>query len=380
MCGHVGIAGGLEFKDEATIKRLLCYDYFRGPDSTGFAAIKDDGKTSQIAKLASHPFDLFDMGAFKKALSGFHSCVFIGHNRAATRGIVNGYNAHPFESGDIIGAHNGTLTLASLAELEKALDQEFDVDSEAIVVAIDKLGIKKTVSMLQGAWALVWYDKSDGSLNFLRNKERPFWMAYSEDCKKLFWASEYPMIEAACKLSKKDQPLYRDKEGYRFWATVIDTHYKFDIETLKKGGEKKPLPKIKTLKGKEPAPVKTSVIGHGNFPKKHGGTAGERSTTKNSTTKSRSSSKRRERDNVVHLFGDKESPVAGYINKEELELISYQGCSWCGAAIDVEEPGITVFEEIDSILCPKCSGQKSAKIPQTRVFAKAKFFDQLVRN
>jgi hypothetical protein len=40
MCGHVGVAGDLALKDEALMKRLLIFDYLRGPDSTGLAAIE----------------------------------------------------------------------------------------------------------------------------------------------------------------------------------------------------------------------------------------------------------------------------------------------------------------------------------------------------
>jgi glucosamine 6-phosphate synthetase-like amidotransferase/phosphosugar isomerase protein len=64
MCGLVGIAGQMTAKDDAVIKRLLMYDYFRGPDSTGMAAIRGNGDV-YLAKLASDPVTLFDTGKFK---------------------------------------------------------------------------------------------------------------------------------------------------------------------------------------------------------------------------------------------------------------------------------------------------------------------------
>ena len=97
MCGLVGVAGALEFKDESLFKRMLVFDYFRGTDSTGVAWLKNTGN-SDIVKLPSHPLDLFGMKKFDSGLMGSNSIVFLGHNRAATMGKVNGINAHPFGS------------------------------------------------------------------------------------------------------------------------------------------------------------------------------------------------------------------------------------------------------------------------------------------
>jgi glucosamine 6-phosphate synthetase-like amidotransferase/phosphosugar isomerase protein len=118
MCGLVGIAGKLTVKDEATMKRLFLLDFFRGPDSTGLAAVRGDGNI-HVSKLASHPIDLFDSARFKTALSGYNSKIFLGHNRYATKGKVNANNAHPYHYGDIVGAHNGTLSISSWRALEK---------------------------------------------------------------------------------------------------------------------------------------------------------------------------------------------------------------------------------------------------------------------
>ena len=130
MCGLVGIAGNLEYKDEATMKRMLILDYFRGTDSTGFAAVKVKEDEVLMTKIASHPIDLFDMGAFKKALNGNTSKVFLGHNRAATVGKVNAVNAHPFQVGDILGVHNGTLDKDSWKRLDETLGYDTDVDRD----------------------------------------------------------------------------------------------------------------------------------------------------------------------------------------------------------------------------------------------------------
>lgn len=146
MCGLVGIAGNLLYQDEFTMKRLLMADYFRGPDSTGFAAIRTNGDAF-VAKLASNPIDLFNQKNFDTALNGNASRAFIGHNRAATRGKVVSANAHPFHFGSIVGAHNGTLDQESWDRLEEKLGEKYTVDSMALIAAIDKLGIEKTIKL-----------------------------------------------------------------------------------------------------------------------------------------------------------------------------------------------------------------------------------------
>lgn len=375
MCGLVGIAGKLEFKDEATVMRLLVYDYFRGPNSTGIAVIDKDHTSAKVVKIASHPLDLFDMNKFKEALSGYKSSVFMGHNRAATRGAVNAINAHPYEYGHIVGCHNGTLDLSSVRALEDALDEKFDVDSQAIFAAIAKLGIKKTVPLLQGAWALVWFDFEEKTLNFLRNKERPFWYAYSKEFDHIFWASEWPMIDAALKLSAQGYELHTDPEkGYRFWATPENMHLKFDIEKLRAGGDAMPKPVAVELNGKAPAPVvKTATAGTSPFPQdRQGSGSGYGGTT--STTTSRGTLHTSMADTLVHLFGNKTAPFAGFITAEKFAEMAKHGCSWCGTDVDFEDVGVSVFERDGAVLCPSCGcGDKGhSRVYTTDLEAKMK--------
>lgn len=357
MCGHVGIAGKLEFKDEATMKRLLIYDFFRGPDSTGFAAMRNT-KEVIVTKIASNPIDLFDMKKFATALSGHNSTVFLGHNRLATKGVVNNYNAHPYQFDHITCAHNGTLDQSSWKALEDALGEKYEVDSMAIAAAISKLGIEATVPLLQGAWALVWIDSNEGTLNFLRNDQRPFWYAYTEDFTKLFWASEWPMIDAATRMSSATPyKLHSDPEkGYRFWATKEDLWYRFNIEELKKGSEGRPKPHVKELKGKVPPPVVTYTGGYHPF---HRTTHQTHVTPIKETSKTTliGSTDSEVRDNVsiLHVRGTKAAPFAGFLTKQEFTDIAKYGCSWCQASVEFDQIGVQVFKKQNMVLCPSCS-------------------------
>lgn len=351
MCGHVGIAGKLEVMDEATIKRLLIYDFFRGMDSTGLAALRNNGEV-KLAKAAVNPIDFFDMKKFQDTLSGYNSTVFIGHNRAATKGKVNNNNAHPFEYGHIVGAHNGTLDQSSWKALNELNGEETDVDSAAIFLAISKFGIEAVVPLLQGAWALVWFDTKDNTLNFLRNNQRPFWYSYTEDFKKVFWASEWPMIDAATKLSAQPYKLYTSDEGHRFWATKENWWYRFDLEELRNGATNRPKPRVKELKGKEPAPAANYACG--TTPFKHGNYRGTTSTTTSRGTTSGSNVT--QFPDVRNLVGSESNPLGGYMTETAFDALAKYGCSWCQADVYYGDPGVTIYEREEMVLCPDCSG------------------------
>lgn len=343
MCGLVGIAGNLTTKDEATMKRLLLFDYFRGTDSTGLAAVRKNADVI-ISKMASHPIDLFGTKKFDVALSGYSSLVFLGHNRAATKGKVNGANAHPWQYGHIIGAHNGTLDKSSWDALNELLDEPTDVDSQAIFACIEKVGIEETTKLLQGAWALTWIDLKEGTLNFLRNSGRPLWYAYAEDFKQVFWASEWPMMDAALDMSRTDYDIYEDKEGNRFWSVKENWLYRFDIEALQKGAKSIPKPRVKELKGKEVVKVPHSQQDY--F---------KRTPTFTSTSKQTKS-------NVVEFNAYAEAPFGNLLDKEDFEECAKYGCSWCSADVSYADEGITVYEHQKSVLCSDCTTGQDTRV------------------
>jgi hypothetical protein len=390
MCGHVGIAGDLANKDEALMKRLLIFDYFRGPDSTGFASIANNGD-SKIAKIASHPINLFDTSRFKSALAGSSSKAFLGHNRLATRGVINEVNAHPYEFGHIVGAHNGTLETRDKWALEDALGEKFDVDSQALFAAIAKLGIEEVIPMLtssdnatnSSAWALVWYDKEEGSINFLRNAHRPLWYGYETGFKRLLWGSQWEIIDNANRSTPENSPPTLDiwvepGTDFKYWPFEEDIHYKFDLAALKAGSQERPKPKAKPLKGKEPAKGTTGVNPFGRQPVgfhgTHTHTSTESSSTTTSTTNCHGKHKPKNKDkrvDLVHFLGDIGSPFAGWVSEETFADMAKYGCTWCQADVEYGEPGVTIYDREGMLLCPACSGYDPADAAKaTRIYVR----------
>lgn len=361
------------------MKRLLLVDVFRGQDSTGMAAIRSSGEIV-IAKVPSHPFDLFDMGKFKAALNATNSTVFLGHNRSATRGAINHANSHPFEVDHIIGAHNGTLMHSSTSDLEKALDEDFPVDSLALITAMARLGVKTAIEMCRdgsdsttGAWSLVWYDKKEDSINFLRNKHRPMWYAFTKDFKTILWASEWQMIKAAVELGVGTELYMEEKTGHKFWSTEEDVHYKFVVGELAKGGDARPKATVQKIKGKEPMGTSHGTSGGTHNPLGFGTSAIEYFPEKKSgtkTAKSGSHSGYTDTPNIIHLLGDLNRPLAGYIKQEEFEALAKYGCSWCNADVEWGDKGLLIFERDGVIICPKCLEESRKERDATKIFMK----------
>lgn len=386
MCGIVGIAGDLFFKEEKTMQSLLLLDYFRGMDSTGLAAVRTHSNEVHIAKLATDPITLFQFPKFKEALNGNASKLFLGHNRASTSGKTSNYNAHPFEVDHIVGVQNGTLEYSDKSALETALDSKFDVDSEALFAAIAKFGVKDTFKMIhegsdsiRGAWALAWYDKKEDTINFLRNKHRPLWFAWDKDFKRLFFASRYEFISHATTMSEFAYDLeryeHKDKPGefYRYFHLPENQHWKFNLDELRKGNKERPKPIMQVIKGKEP---KTTSSGgykpphwdpfYADKDKKQGTMGFATTTTKksnSSTTACRGNETDRQGNGVFHIFTELSSEPYSYVIDERRfrELVQdygkgQSGCSFCAKEIKFGDAGITVYDEQDTILCAECSG------------------------
>src|SRR3546814_19849994 len=81
---------------------------FRSQDSTGICSVTKNDNDWLTLKNVGNSYDMFSTKDFGDLMKRTHLMLF-GHNRAATKGAVNQENAHPFNHGDIVGCHNGTL-------------------------------------------------------------------------------------------------------------------------------------------------------------------------------------------------------------------------------------------------------------------------------
>lgn len=193
MCGLVGLISkyrnGFTQVQKDVFTSLLFIDILRGDDSTGAFLIRNNGDLKMI-KSGTHAIDFMRHQEYKTLLNQAFSSgsALVGHNRKATRGVVNDGNAHPFLVDDrICLVHNGTLWG------DHKTHADVEVDSHAIAHLLAKHSVEEVANKIDGAYALIWHDFENNTLNFLRNSQRPlFWV---ETANEWLWSSEDTMLE-----------------------------------------------------------------------------------------------------------------------------------------------------------------------------------------
>lgn len=141
------------------------------------------------------------------------SCSIIaGHARWPTKGGTEDSAIHPHRHGHIIGEHNGTLWQVAGQSVK-----DNESDSSLLFQAISEVGIKEAIKETRGAYALVWIDEKEETLNFLRNSQRTLFfknVGYNKNIQTLYWASEAPML---------DFIFQRTYRGTNTWDTYLPT-------------------------------------------------------------------------------------------------------------------------------------------------------------
>lgn len=203
MCGIAGVySTSFNSSDLAMFEQLLFLNVYRGEDSTGVIKINQTGprkkkKTTYHRQRSLSASPIYLRSKESDFIEDKSAIGLVGHCRAATVGDVKLSNAHPFRFNNVVGVHYGTIR----QKFKGASD--FDTDSEALYKLINDEGIESAlneVADFDSAYALVWVDKSEDTLNFIRNAKRPLWftrlfggttLVWSSDPKTLKYAVEY---------------------------------------------------------------------------------------------------------------------------------------------------------------------------------------------
>lgn len=163
----------------------------RGTDGAGIYIDKVDGTNSyqHLPHFAKSEYDFCDLLATDYYVNSIAD-VMIGHCRAATVGVINEANAHPFKHGDLVMAHNGTIW-SDVYNQNPTL-----TDSEQLVMACAQHGMVEGLEQLSfwDAYAITAVDVPKGSLFFAKNDQRPFWLALNKDRDVMYWCSERELL------------------------------------------------------------------------------------------------------------------------------------------------------------------------------------------
>jgi hypothetical protein len=190
MCGIVACItktrNGFNYGDADLFGEMLFADTLRGKDSTGVFAVNNLGNVG-IVKDALTAEAFLETQEYKDIRTEIikDGWAIVGHNRKATRGMINNENAHPFWVEDkLVLVHNGSY----VGDHKKLADVAVDSHAIAIHLAGNIENYEVALRQVNAAYAFIFYDIENKKLNIIRNKERPLFKV--ETSTAYFFASE----------------------------------------------------------------------------------------------------------------------------------------------------------------------------------------------
>lgn len=228
MCGILGMIGqGITLNDREWLRDFFLLSQIRGIDSVGIMTAEYDNQTHietrMSYKSAISASEFVKSPEAKPFFTNTKADLFLGHVRWATVGNINSQNAHPFETENLVAAHNGTLIKS---EYHKDKDK---TDSEMMFIDMEKRGVKEVLEGLSitDAYAISVYEKNKGILHLSRNIERPLAFAVHRTRSVIYWGSDYDYLKLS--LDKKDIV------GVDFYRVEVNQIYTFDVTKIKPG-------------------------------------------------------------------------------------------------------------------------------------------------
>lgn len=199
MCGIVGYIGKKNTK-EILLDGLKELEY-RGYDSAGIAVL-EDGHFNNFKAVGK----LVNLEEKTKEFETKGFAVGIGHTRWATHGKPTELNAHPHLGEFSYVVHNGIIE--NYVKLKKELMDAgvtflSQTDTEVIVHQFEKNfreinnefeAFKKTISELEGAFAILLVTKSSPDTIYFAKQGSPMMVGVSSDGEKYFASSDTPLI------------------------------------------------------------------------------------------------------------------------------------------------------------------------------------------
>ena len=204
MCGMCGVLSTQVLPPVVVnlFEQLLLINTLRGEYGAGVGMVPQrTSRSIKVVRTVNDPLDGQFQVDMRRAVAK-KPVILFGHTRFPTTGSLELTHVHPFETGKIIGMHNGTMEHICGVKPEKT-----ENDSQLLMSALAEKGPEETIRNSLGAYALVWLNTTQDTINFLRNKDRPLAFGTSEDMPDcLFWSSEALALEFILRRNTKTNP------------------------------------------------------------------------------------------------------------------------------------------------------------------------------
>ncbi len=360
MCGLCGLLGFVGPDEKRALASLQLFSQLRGRDSTGLAIlpftptqpVKIFKELGGVESLVTENKEVFDQKTWILNTGAIGKC-FIGHHRHATSGSINKESAHPFELDNIVGCHNGTLlnySITALPSYSKDL-----IDSQVILKEIDSgKPLNEIIEHVKGAWALVWWNKTEQTLNMCRNDERSLHIAITWDDRTLFWASEPWMLDVALRRAGFGQDKFKiiDTTPHKHLIWEINKKYKIElVDSLK----------AKADEGyyREITDEEWATFGYAQADKKKSNVVDMHQKSNKKAKKGKAAAadlkaKSSHEEEFIEVYARTFKGL--WVNRREYEHLTSKGCSWCAdeEGVSWENRREVEWYEVSYPVCRTC--------------------------
>lgn len=338
MCGiSGGISNPLILQEKNIIAELTHLGCLRGWNGAGSFVLYKKGTQYSTRKTLSTGTTLVLSKEYNNMLVDSPQVV-VNHCRAPTTGDINLPHTHPFHVGGVIGVHNGTLRRLGGNPIPKDAS-----DSELMFKSIAELGIEKTISEISGAYVIVWFDKNEHTLNFLRNDERTLFFGSTvgiEFPMTEYFSSQENFLQFVC--GNRNMKVYTRPLPAHRW---IQYDFKDKITKYVDKGEVKP-----------PPPKTYSYADIGEKWKRHS----PWDWTLDGKDKTNKKSKKEKKGHNEGHEGYVKSYGNLYVSPEICQGILKKGCDYCredGTTLEDARAGKLTWLSRAEFLCAECADQ-----------------------
>lgn len=223
MCGLVGMYSEqfLTTEERKLLQCLFIASYTRGKDSTGIVTLTKKGDVLYDKQITPSPVYAFgtEYAELTNPINNMNGPVCVlGHTRYGTVGANILSNAHPFETQNFVGMHNGTIFDPFPGS------KEFGTDSEGLLNFMDREGIIPALQYIhkecwEPAYAIQLMSKGNDEVYIVKNEARDLWFTTVSEGQTLVWASALNTLRWALFVSgftaKKPSFIAGNKDFYK---------------------------------------------------------------------------------------------------------------------------------------------------------------------